>query len=277
MTRMKDRAIRLCILFLAIVAPAIACAATAVDVIELGYRHGETLLPVVENLLSVEGRVSYDRRTNAIIVIDTPERIQRVRSFVQKLDRPSESLRIHVRFDVASSESGGSVVVRGKVAAGDAQVGTGGRRRDGVTVAGETGTVRTEGRGEYFVQTLSGSPAFIRTGAAVPFHDGWRDLCRRYPSCSGGVEYRTVDTGFEVTPVVVGDKVRLAIVPRVSDMHRGMIRFTEAATELVVAPGEWVTVGGANRTADDAVAAVLQGGRRHRTENRTMSLMFEME
>lgn len=268
------------ILFLSIAVclmPVVGHADTDVDVIDLGYRHGAELLPVVENLLSAEGRISYDQRTNALIVIDTPENIRRIRSFIRKLDRPPESLRIHVRFDDTASESGGGISVHGKVSSGDAEIGTGRRRREGLTVTGNAGTTRREGRGDYFVQTLSGSPAYIRTGTDVPFRSGWHDLCRRYPSCSGGIEYVTVDTGFEVTPVVTGDKVRLTIVPRISDTHRGMIRFTEAATEVVATPGEWITIGGVNQTSSDAIAAVLQGGRRRQSENRTISLMVEVE
>ena len=52
--------------------------AAEVDVIKVQYRRAAELVPIVETLLSVEGTVTVSERTNSLIVVGTPEAIQRV-------------------------------------------------------------------------------------------------------------------------------------------------------------------------------------------------------
>ena len=48
-------------------------------------------------LLSPQGRLSFDRRTHSLIVVDTPRAVARIRELVRRLDRPAVDLKIHVR------------------------------------------------------------------------------------------------------------------------------------------------------------------------------------
>lgn len=52
--------------------------------------------------LSERGRVSYDDRTNTLLVVDTPEKVASVRELVAKLDKPVQQVLIESRVVVAT-------------------------------------------------------------------------------------------------------------------------------------------------------------------------------
>ncbi len=52
--------------------------------------------------LSPRGRVSYDERTNTLLVVDTPERVANIRELVAKLDKPVQQVLIESRVVVAT-------------------------------------------------------------------------------------------------------------------------------------------------------------------------------
>lgn len=52
--------------------------------------------------LSERGRVSYDERTNTLLIVDTPERVATIRELVAKLDKPVQQVLIESRVVVAT-------------------------------------------------------------------------------------------------------------------------------------------------------------------------------
>ena len=52
----------------------------AVEVISLNYRSAPEVLPLVKSMLSPEGRISADERTNSLIIVDSEEAIARINS-----------------------------------------------------------------------------------------------------------------------------------------------------------------------------------------------------
>lgn len=63
---------------------------------------GGTGSQVGTGFLSERGRVTYDERTNTLLVNDTPERIRTIRELVAKLDRPVQQVLIESRVVVAT-------------------------------------------------------------------------------------------------------------------------------------------------------------------------------
>ena len=59
---------------------------------------------MVQQLLSPGGRAAADARTNALLVVDNEETIQRVREFLEGFDKPGKQARIRVRFDESGRE-----------------------------------------------------------------------------------------------------------------------------------------------------------------------------
>ncbi len=52
--------------------------------------------------MSARGRVTFDDRTNTLLVVDTPDRVRMIRELVAKLDRPVQQVLIESRVVVAT-------------------------------------------------------------------------------------------------------------------------------------------------------------------------------
>jgi type II secretory pathway component GspD/PulD (secretin) len=245
-------------------------------VIKVQYRRAAELVPVVESMLSAEGTVTVSQRTNSLVIVDTPEAIRRVQAYLDRFDRPIEQVRIHVRFYTQGAEQQRTVEARGRVSNDDLSVATGGRRQDGLDISVEDRRRRQTSSSEAFVVAMSGSPAFIRTGQQIPYRRS-SAFFRRHAPRDRTVAWQNAESGFEVTPTVVGDNVQLKIVPRITydDRQDAVIRFFEAQTELTVPIGQWVEIGGAADQQNEVVKEILscsQGGENSAT---SMSLMVE--
>jgi len=60
----------------------------AVEVISLNYRSAPEVLPLVKSMLSPEGRISADERTNSLIIVDSEEAIARIKQSLPVIDTP---------------------------------------------------------------------------------------------------------------------------------------------------------------------------------------------
>lgn len=80
--------------------------------------------------LSERGRVSYDDRTNTLLVVDTPEKVRGIRDLVAKLDKPVQQVLIEARIVVAtdnfSRELGAKFGISGATRIGSNDVATSG-------------------------------------------------------------------------------------------------------------------------------------------------------
>jgi hypothetical protein len=234
-------------------------------VLTIRYRNAQALSDVAAPLLSPAGRMSVDQRTNALIVVDTPDAIARVSDLIKQLDQPPVPLRIEVRFEQARAGAGRKASAEGSVSGDGWQVSTGPDAPDGVQVRVESRTDTQAGETLLSVTTLSGSPARVGLGIEIPYRQTGKSVCRRYGGCPSTVTFQRVQTGFWVTPLVVGDRIDLEIVPEIADLDAGRrIRFAAASTHLAVQPGRWIEIGGGKNDETKALAEILgiSGGRR---------------
>ena len=253
-----------------------ASLASEVDVIRIQYRRAAELVPVVQSLLSPEGTVTVSVRTDSLVVVDTPEAIQRVHAYLERFDRPVEQVRIRVRFHTTATDNQSALAARGRYSTDDVSVATGGKKRDGVDISVADREHRQISSSESFVVAMSGSPAFIRTGKEIPYSCG-SAFFRRYAPGDGTIAWQNVESGFEVTPAIVGDNVHLKIVPRLAydDRKDAVIRFFAAQTELTAPLGQWVEIGGAADQQNEIVKEILSHNRGGETTATSMSLMVE--
>jgi type II secretory pathway component GspD/PulD (secretin) len=263
--------------FCLVVAAALRCSAllaAEVDVIKVQYRRAAELVTVVQTLLSVEGTVTVSERTNSLVVVDKPEAIQRVHAYLERFDQPVEQVRIRVRFDTTAVDDERAVAARGRYSSDDLSVATGGKTRDGVDISVADRERRQKSYSESFVVAMSGSPAFIITGKEIPYRRG-SPFFRRYAPGSGTTTWQHVESGFEVTPTILGDNVHLKIVPRLAydDRQDAVIRFFAAQTELTTTLGQWVEIGGAEDQQNEIVKEILS---QHRGGENTATSMFLM-
>jgi type II secretory pathway component GspD/PulD (secretin) len=260
-----------------VVAAVLRCSfllAAEVDVIKVQYRRAAELVPIVQTMLSAEGTVTVSERTNSLVVVDTLEAIQRVHAYLERFDQPMQQVRIRVRFDTTGAEEEQAIATRGRYSTDDLNVSAGGKRKDGVDISIADRERRQRSYSESFVVAMSGSPAFIRTGKEIPYQSG-SPFFRRYAPGGGTTTWQNVESGFEVTPIVVGDTVHLKIVPRLAydDRPDAVIRFFAAQTELAAPLGQWVEIGGVDNQQNEIFKEILS---QHRGDENTTTSMFLM-
>lgn len=242
------------------------------------YRTAAEAVPMVQSLLSPGGRAVADARTNALLVVDDEETIQRVREFLQGFDKLGKQAKIRVRFDESGARERTSVEGRARASGEDWSVSAGKpMRKDGVEVRLQDRSRAQQGSSEFFVTVVSGSAAYIMVGQDILYTQRWIDLTRQYARITESVTIQRIETGFEVMPVLLKDHADVDIIPRISHGGPGsrVIRFTEASTRLVAPIGQWVTIGGASQQSNEVIRAVLEAGRGERSSVTSISLLVE--
>jgi type II secretory pathway component GspD/PulD (secretin) len=251
--------------------------AAEVAVIKVNYRSASDILPMVQNLLSSEGKASVDTRTNSIIVVDTSESLAKIQAFIVSMDKPAEQVKVRFRFQEQGVSTNRDLGASGTVSGDRWSVTTGGDTREGVHVRAQDTRVNRRGNTESFISVMSGSSAYLWVGRDIPFTERWVYLTRRYAHVVETVNFQRVETGFEVRHIVIGNNVQVEIVPRISsfDREEQVVRLTEAATTLSVPKGQWVTIGGTSEQSNEVFRDILSYGSSSTNSSLSMSLMVE--
>ena len=250
--------------------------ANEVAVIKVKYRKAAELVPMVRSLLSSGGSVTVSERVNSLVVVDKPETIRRVYGFLEQFDSPVEQVRILVRFNTAGADEESSVAARGRYSNDNVSVAVGGKKKEGVDISAEDRRYRRQLQSSAFVVAMSGSPAIIRTGKEIPYRQG-SPFFRRHAPGGETVIWQKAESGFEVTPTVMGERVHLKIVPRISydDRQDDVVRFFDAQTELTVPFGQWVEIGGSADRQNEIIKEILSRGTADRNTSSSMSIMVQ--
>ncbi len=200
-----------------------------------------------------------------LMVKGTPDRIEALREWIQRLDRPSRNLVLTVLqsdrvtlaelnrgFDVGDRASPGSVRLRA-------------HRYASESVRDRTTRQR--------LRVLEGQPAYLVVGQERPV-----PVIRLYgfpPQAVGGIEYRPVTTGFRVTARLVGCDVRVTVSPWSKRLRGDGSRSLQAMeTTVVVKPGRWIELG-AHDAADSS--RPLGSGYRYRTGHDRQRIFLRAE
>ena len=168
----------------------------------------------------------------------------------------------HIRVDVRFRETGTSDR--------DAAGGTGsviiterGVSRGTLGLEGTSRTVKTRRSSGVFTIVQDGGESRIAMATRVPVREvGWfHDYATGGGYLSESISFENVGTSLKVRANRLADgNIRVSLVPSVSWFsaeRAGAIDFTEAATELVVAPGEEVVIGGGTRELSEITRRVL--------------------
>lgn len=212
----------------------------SVAVIDVAYMAPEEVMPIARSLLSPEGRISFDARTHALVVVDRPAAVARIRDMLARLDRPAVNLVVQVRRRRPAAGQADAAGLSGRLKApGDeGRVDLARRRR--AQAASDTQRV----------VVASGAAAYIASGVALPAGAAGR---------SDG--YRQFDTGLMVTPVLRGDHVVVRVASTASAPAApatGAGHASSAATEVRLPLGRWVEIGGILAETDARLAEILR-------------------
>lgn len=248
--------------------------------IQLNFRPASEVMPFVEDMLSPEGRASFDQRTNTVVIMDTQASIDHIRGFLERLDKPGKQARVTVRFHEAGSSSSRYGRVDGSVSGNKWRVSKGRTRRDGVDVYLDERNRRRSDESEYFINVMSGSWAYILVGKEIIYEQYWGDLCRRYGGgCAQDFFLRRIESGVEVKPTIIGNRADIEVIPRISGPDsRGredVVRFAGASTRMSAPLGQWVTIGGSSGKSNEVMRALLERGRGQGQSVLSISMMVQ--
>lgn len=248
------------LLALTSVPPAIA-QSLVTEVIPIGYRPVEELLPIIRPLVPPPGGVSgiYDK----IVIKSTPENIAEVKAIIAQLAGPPRNLLITVSDDVQGYRRQRDARLFGSARSGEVVVSSGRMPNPGaggIIIGGDQGGVQLSQQrssaqldGQKRVRVLEGREAFISTGRSKPLSDNY------------GTRYVDASSGFYVRARVTGDSVRLDISPRRSAFNDdGSIEFQDVATTVSGQTGEWIPIAGVDsstrRDSNELTAASSSDG-----------------
>lgn len=120
--------------------------------------------------LSTRGRVSFDERTNTLLVVDTPEKVAIIRDLVARLDKPVQQVLIESRIVVATDnfarEIGAKFGISGGFQSGSTTVATSGNNSATDTMANIALANRLNDRSGS--TSLLSAPGATGGGIAVP-------------------------------------------------------------------------------------------------------------
>lgn len=230
-----------------------------------------------QGFLSPRGSVSFDRRTNTLLVVDIPQKVDEIRSLVALLDRPVEQVLIEGRIVIANEEFARDLGVRLGASSGNIRNERGDFESGGFEVnqalanpAGAIGfsllrggfaldlelsALQTEGRGEVIsnprIITANQQEAVIKQGDEV----GYVTL----QQAAGGqgnftVEFKEVVLELRVTPTITQDERVFLNLNIKKDEIEGFtetplytvpnISKREITTGVLVDNGQTVVIGG---------------------------------
>ena len=231
------------------------------EVLPIGYRRVEELLPVIRPLVPPPGSVG--GIYNQLVVKTTPANMAEIKQVLATLDRAPANLLVSVRHTVNEEVRRDLLEASAQLRSGDVSVGVG---TSGGAAAGGAGATLSRSDGDsrarirllqtgreedsrdlQSVRVLEGREAFIRAGESVPLPDrqvivtGAGTL-----SVQQGVRYEDVDTGFYVLARLSGNSVTVEVAPQRrqrSSSGGGAIDVQSASTVISGPLGRWMEIG----------------------------------
>jgi type II secretory pathway component GspD/PulD (secretin) len=272
----------------------LACLAHAqqqvLEVITLGYRQADEVIPLLRPLLAPGGTLT--GTTNKLIVRTTAANLAELKQVLAVVDARPRQLVILVRQSSIAEAGRGTGTVSGTVSAGsNAQITVpappGTRRDPGVVVQSEGDNIEGRALGNrsaqdssvtQTVRVLEGNSAFIRTGQSVPVTSIRSNRTPGGTQITQSTDFANADTGFYVIPRVSGDRVTLEISTardRVRNPDTGAVNIQRASTVVSGRLGEWIAVGGSSETSERSRSELLS--RRSDSSRDERSIMLKVE
>ena len=270
--------------------PAARAQQQIVEVITLGYRQADELIPMLRPLLAPGGTVT--GMDNRLVVKTTPANLAEIKQVVSAVDAKPRQLVISVKQTTTAEAVRDAGSVSGNVAIGsNAQVSVprppGLSNQPGVTV--QSGGSQIEGRAvnsrsardegvTQTVQVLEGNDAFIRVGQSVPLSNTQVIHAPSGTQITQGTDFVSADTGFYVRPRVSGDQVTLEISTardRLRNPSTGATHIQRVSTVVSGRLGEWIEIGGSSQTVERSQSQTLARSRDARSEERRVMLRVE--
>lgn len=272
----------------------LACSGRAyaeMRIFTLEHKPAAEIAEVVRALVSDGAKVATHR--NTLVVNTSPAELEEIARLVAEYDQPVRMLRVTVEQSLRETSRSHDLGASGRISSGSVVIGAGQPRRQpgngSIIIQNDQGRVRLQGQdrsvtesrsAQQFMVVMEGSPAVIRVGQRVPFTSELYFYSRRHPHFVEVVEYQNVDTGFEVLPVVQGDRVELEISPFMAFLDRdnpNRIVFHDLVTRVRVPLGAWYDLGGQVSTSDGLSREILRTGVQSGQEENSLRVRVDPE
>jgi type II secretory pathway component GspD/PulD (secretin) len=240
-------------------------------VFQINYRKAEEMEKAVELLLSSEGRISVDKRTNSLIVKDYPANIRAVADFLKEQDRKIQQVRIKIRYvdEAALKRIGASIGWQyqgGQWAIGNIMSNKKGMNIDALLGAEKE---RQKVTGEQTLLVMSGSEGRIAVGKSISYTDWFYWYTKNRGYMIKETKFKDVSTGFVVRPMVAGSNINIVIFPQISyfsDGRMNEIIYREASTTINCKNGETVLISSSDTSSENIVSNIFGGLQASKTE-----------
>lgn len=280
---MKIPVVRACVLALVLAGPALAADTNRVfKVHPVGFADAEVAEQMARGLVGTGGNVVLDERNNRLLVFATEAEHAQLDRMSAELNVPPKNVRIRVDFAGAGTESSSGFTVRG---AGGAAVGPGGDLRGGVRLSPGFHDQSTQTRENVSQELLvaSGREGMLRVGQTVPYLAWINDWGLRWGAYREVVQWQDVGAFLAVQPTVMADgtTIRIRVTPELSGTVEGRphrVRYTRAASEVVIAAGQTVSLGGLGQDKEfysRFLVGMGRGGAHHALDIRLTPTLVE--
>jgi type II secretory pathway component HofQ len=257
-----------------------AAAAADMRVYEPRHRLAAELLPLAEVALAGEGSAAADPGTNSLVLLGPAPALARAVALLEQQDRALRNVVVHYESRRAVDLETQGIRVVWQASAGAARVGNVilPERDSFVAVAPEAARDRGRGGTQGVLRILEGQTGRIAAGVEVPVTT--RSIDRR--GVRETTSFVTAASGFEVTPRPLADgRVHLEFAPFEerfgASLHTGpVVERSGAASNITVAPGETVALGGLARDASSRGEDAFSGGS-DRTAREEQLLLVRVE
>jgi len=231
---------------------------------DLQHRSASEMIPMLRPMLEDGGAISGSGYT--LIVRSSKENLAQIDTLVRQLDREPRMLLISV---VQSNEreqekSGASLS---------------GSSSEGLRLRAYGDQRQEQDDGNQQVSVLEGQWAVIRTGQAVPQVVQQTHQTPTGTTVTRSIEYRDVDSGFEVRPTLVGKQVRVEIRPfraNLSSDSSGAIEQRTLNTTVVGKPGEWLELGGVSQQQNAQGTGIIYSNRERGTQGNRFRIKVDI-
>lgn len=237
-------------LLLACALSALAQAEPRTEILPLSYRTADEVLPVVQQILGNEGRVT--AYGNQLVINAEQTKIREVQQVLEQLDTRPHRLLITVDTSDSSQRDSNGYAVNGSISAGNVEIQSGRGEvngRDQVRIINNSTASRSGGMQQ--IQTTEGAPALIQTGQSQPVYNVG---VGPYGQVYSQTEYREANRGIYVTATLSGNIVHLDLNTRndrFNSSQPGAMDTASSSTRLTGHLGEWIEVGGVSQSSQN--------------------------
>lgn len=253
------------------------------EVIPLRHRTVEEVIPVLQPMLVRDATISGMR--GQLIVRTTPANLDEVRRILATLDVAARRLQISVAQEMAGDGRRRGAEISGSVRVDEelrlSVPGSGPSSREGIEARVFDRRSTENVRVLQTVQVLEGRSAYVSTGQSLPQRG--RTVTRSVvggrvvEQVVEGVDYRSADTGFYVTPRVSGDRVTLEVsAQREAPARRsGAVDVQRVGASVSGRLGEWLEIAAVSEERSSERDVLLGRAAASRVESRSVLLKVE--